>query len=261
MLRRVILAGLSSVALIVPGFGGPVFATDMPVNKAPAYAPVPYYNWTGFYVGGHVGWGAVGENQTAISSTAGIIIIPPGTVINTDSSSFLGGGQIGYNQQTGNWVFGAEGDFSWTNAKASATIAGTLVANSFRTQNANTDWYATLTGRIGYAWDNWLLYVKGGAAWMNVNYNNNVTVVPTIFNFPGSTDTRLGWTIGVGIEQALWNNWSWKLEYNYMDFGTRRYAFLDTTGTITTMFDINTKVNAVKVGLNYRWGGPVIAKY
>jgi len=239
---------------------GPVNAADMPV-KAPPYVPVPYYNWTGIYVGGHIGWGAIDEDQTAVSSTAAVIIIPPGTVFDTDRSNFLGGGQVGYNWQMGKWVLGVEADFSWTDANVSTTKAGTLVANSFRTQNATTNWYATSTGRIGYAWDNWLLYVKGGAAWMNVNYNNNVTALATTFNFPGFTDTRGGWTLGVGIEQALWNNWSWKLEYDYMDFGTRRYTFLDTTGTITTMWDINTRVNAVTVGLNYRWGGSVAAKY
>lgn len=249
----------SSVAIVVLGRGGPAFAADLPVYKAPPM--ISAYNWTGFYVGGHVGWGVIDENGTLVATTAGAPILPPGTVINGDRSSFLGGGQTGYNWQIGKWVFGVEGDLSWTDAKTSTTTNGTLVANSFRVENANTHWYATLTGRVGYAWDNWLFYVKGGAAGVNVNYSANVSVAGIVTAFPGLSDTRKGWTIGAGIEQALSSNWSWKLEYDFMDFGTRRYTFIDTTGAITNMVDINANVSTVKVGFNYRWGGPVIAKY
>ncbi len=252
MLGRVIVASLSSVALIALALDGLVFAADRPVYKAPPMEPT--YNWTGFYLGGHLGWGAVDQDTTLLVSSAGVPILPPGTVINGDASSFIGGSQIGYNWQTNKWVFGVEGDFSWAGANSSVTTAGTLVANSFRIQNMNSHWYTALTGRIGYAWDNWLLYGKGGAAWMNASNSASVNVAGVVTTFPEVTDTRGGWTLGVGIEQAIWNSWSWKLEYDYMAFGTRRYSFLDTTGTITNMVDINTNVNAVKVGLNYRWG-------
>lgn len=112
--------------------------------------------------------------------------------------------------------------------------------------------------------------MKCGAAWSRANYSGLVTEPPDVFIYPESNTTRSGWIIGAGFEAGLWNNWSWKVEYNYMDFGTNRYSFTETTGTFTRLFDIDTQVHTVKVGLNYRFGelgkgpvgkGPVVARY
>ena len=121
---------------------------------------------------------------------------------NTDPSGFLGGAQIGFNWQTGAFVFGIEGDWSWTNADGSIASPVALTTEH--------NWYGTATARVGYAVDNWLWYVKGGAAWLDADY----TIGGVTFS-----DTRTGWTVGTGIEWALGPNWSAKLEYNYMDFG------------------------------------------
>ena len=159
----------------------------------------------------------------------------------SDPEGFLGGAQIGFNWQTGAFVFGIEGDWSWTNADGSAAIPGAIV-------NVEHNWYGTATARVGYAVDNWLWYVKGGAAWMDADYS---------IGGVSSGDTRTGWTVGTGLEWALGPNWSAKLEYNYLDFGNERIA-------APIGVDADTQAHLVKLGLNYRfdWGkGPVTARY
>jgi len=145
------------------------------------------YDWTGFYVGGHVGF------------------------LDTDSKSgFLGGGQAGFNYQVGPWVFGAEGQISATSIKESFTF-GMVHAE------ASLDWISTFAGRAGYAFDRWLVYGKLGAAW--AHGSGSVSI-----NFPGfgglfsTSNTVSGWMFGVGTEYALRDNWSVKLEYNRMEF-------------------------------------------
>lgn len=202
-----------------------------PVYKAQP-APVAIYNWSGFYIGGHAGyaWGReeITDNITGVTAA-------------TDPSGFLAGAQVGYNWQVGQWVFGIEGDWSWTNADGSAAIPGAIVTSEH-------NWYGTATARLGYAVDNWLWYVKGGAAWADADYSIAGVSVG---------ETRSGWTIGGGLEYGLTPNWSAKLEYNYLDFGKDSIA-----APIGVQAD--TQVHLFKAGLNYRfdWGkAPVVARY
>jgi outer membrane immunogenic protein len=204
-----------------------------PVYKAQPAPVAVAYNWSGFYVGGHVGYAWSSEEVrdviTGVSSAS-------------DPDGFLGGAQVGFNWQTGAFVFGVEADWSWAGVDGSATIPGAVV-------NSEHNWYATATARVGYAVDNWLWYVKGGAAWMEADYS--------IAGVSASSDTRTGWTVGTGLEWALAPNWSAKLEYNYLDFGSE--AIGAPIGV-----DVDTQVHLVKLGLNYRfdWGkGPVTARY
>lgn len=202
-----------------------------PVYKAQP-APVAIYNWSGFYIGGHAGyaWGREGITDNITGVTAA-----------TDPSGFLAGAQVGYNWQVGQWVFGIEGDWSWTNADGSAAIPGAIVTSEH-------NWYSTLTGRVGYAVDNTLWYVKGGAAWAETDFS-----IAGI----GVSETRNGWTIGGGLEYGFTPNWSAKLEYNYLDFGKDSIA-----APIGVQAD--TQVHLFKAGLNYRfdWGkAPVVARY
>jgi outer membrane immunogenic protein len=202
-----------------------------PVYKAQP-APVAIYNWSGFYIGGHAGyaWGReeITDNITGVTGA-------------TDPSGFLAGAQVGYNWQVGQWVFGIEGDWSWTNADGSTAIPGAIVTSEH-------NWYGTATARLGYAVDNWLWYVKGGAAWADADYSIAGVSVG---------ETRSGWTIGGGLEYGLTPNWSAKLEYNYLDFGKDSIA-----APIGVQAD--TQVHLFKAGLNYRfdWGkAPVVARY
>ncbi len=202
-----------------------------PVYKAQP-APIAIYNWSGFYIGGHAGyaWGRE-EVQDNITGVTG----------KTDPSGFLAGAQVGYNWQVSQWVFGIEGDWSWTNADGDAAIPGAIVTSEH-------NWYSTLTGRVGYAVDNWLWYLKGGAAWAETDYS---------IAGLGVSETRNGWTIGGGLEYGLTPNWSAKLEYNYLDFGKDSIA-----APIGVQAD--TQVHLFKAGLNYRfdWGkAPVVARY
>jgi outer membrane immunogenic protein len=220
-------------------------AADLP-RKAPAYAPPPItYDWTGLYVGGHIG-GAWGRTQYTNPLAA------PGALntFNTDPDGFLGGGQIGFNYQNGPWVFGVEGDISWTNMGGS--VGGPVTPPAGSILNTDVNWLATATGRIGYAWDRGLLYVKGGAAWMNADHSFSNVGPPAFTNIVSTT--RAGWTAGAGVEWAFVGNWSAKLEYNYMDFGAATLTFPGLGFPFP--LDVDQQVHAVKIGMNYRFGAP-----
>ena len=198
-------------------------AADAP--RAPAYrAPPPpplFYNWTGIYVGAHAGGGradlGVGDTGTG----------------------FIGGGQVGYNYQINQWVFGLEADVAGSGIKNNLLTIGT----PFGLVTANFNWNSltTLTSRFGYAFDNWLVYGKAGGAWADVSVSVN-----TPFFGASAGGTASGWVAGVGAEYAFRNNWSAKVEYNHFDFGGDSGTFI-TGNTVT--------VNAVKAGVNYHFGG------
>ena len=237
-MRRVLLGlvGLAGAAM----FSGVASAADIarPVYKAPPAGALPVsYDWTGFYVGGHVGYGWAQKNWT---DGFGLFDV------SHDANGFLGGGQVGVNYQIGQFVLGVEGDFSGTAIKGGTTLPGAAF-------NTNVDWTSTLTGRAGVAFDRWLVYGKAGVAWAKDRYSTN-------FYTPGSvelSDTRIGWTAGAGVEYAFAPQWSAKLEYNYMDFGSRTVSFAPGFST-----DIDQQVHAVKLGVNYKFGGgPIMARY
>ncbi len=259
-MKRHVVASVGLVGIAALVAVGSASAADVlkPVYKAPP--PAQVLNWTGVYVGGHIGWGGVKEDYTLQTFGPGASSIPIGSVNGIDRDAFLGGAQIGYNWQTGHWVLGVEGDWSWTKNDGQTAVAGT--GGTTTTTSADTNWYATATGRVGYAWDSWLVYAKGGAAWMNADYSSSTTITGVgSGNSNNNSSTRSGWTVGAGVEQAFAGNWSWKLEYDYMDFGTKNYNFTTTvagvTNTATNAFD--TQVHVVKLGINYRFNGLMFA--
>lgn len=183
-------------------------AADAPPRVYRQPPPPPYFLWSGFYVGAHlgVGWG-------------------------DNDAGFIGGGQVGYNYQINNWVLGLEGDVSGTTIKDSTNVNfggfGSINAT------ASLDWIATLTPRIGYAFDRWLVYGKAGGAWAHASGS------VTGFGLSVSADSTVsGAVFGVGAEYALSNNWTAKVELNAFDFG-------NGTGDFQTL----------KAGVNYRFGG------
>jgi len=204
-------------------------AADMsrPVYKAPP--PVaPVWSWTGLYFGGHLGGAWADETVSTLGfGSAGI-----------DPSGFLGGIQLGYNYQFHpNWLIGIEGDISWTNTDATTTT-GALVATS------SHNWYSTVAGRLGYVSGPWMIYGKGGGAWMDADYT-----MTTALGTSSLSETRGGWMAGVGLEWMFQPNWSAKVEWNYMDFGNDTYTFA-STGAGTT---IDTQINVIKAGINYKF--------
>ena len=250
---------LGSAALLALVAAGPAVAADMrakPVYKAPPTAVASVYNWTGFYIGGHVGYGWGDKDWSFLDLTA-----DPARV-NFDVDGFLGGGQIGFNWQAGSWVFGLEGEFGWSGIDGATTLTPGGTSVTFSTE---LNWIATFTGRIGYAWNNWLWYVKGGGAWADEDH-----VVAPVGTTPATANsTASGWTIGGGAEYGFAPNWSARLEYAYYDFGSKTYTF---TAPGDTFFDvsIDQQIHTVKFGVNYRFGefgkgpvgkGPVVTRY
>jgi outer membrane immunogenic protein len=243
---------LATVAITV--LAAPALAADLRV-KAPLYkAPPPvYYSWTGCYLGGNIG-GLWVRKDFSIDAIPGR---PTGTSLGGhDASSFIGGVQAGCNYQVGAWVFGIQGDYDW--ADAVGTHADPFFVGF--TDRSRTSSLGSVTGRVGYAWDRFLGYVKGGGAWERDNYT-------AIFTATGATiatasETRGGWTVGIGGEYAFTNNLSGFIEYDYYDFGTRAVTAISPAGFVFGSIDIRERKSVVKAGLNWKFGwGPVIAKY
>jgi opacity protein-like surface antigen len=251
LLTRVWFAS-SAVGALMCAF--PALAADLPVKAMSL--PQSVYNWTGFYVGGHVGYGK-GMKDWFTSP------------FDYQVQGFLGGGQVGYNQQVGNLVFGIEADASWGNIKGNQSlVVGGPVIGATQTAAASTtiDGLATLTGRLGLAQDRWLVYVKGGAAWAHERHDLAVSL--NVVGPPAATaaltangsEDRLGYVFGIGSEWAFWGNWSFKSEYNYVHLGNRKVGFtgIQTAPGITLPFandfDIQQSLHLAKFGVNYRFG-------
>jgi outer membrane immunogenic protein len=213
----------------------------MPV-KAPPPAPAPLiYSWSGLYIGGHVG-GAKAERCLSIVEFGN-------TEVCNDKTGWLGGGQIGYNFQTGAFVFGVE---------FSGSFAGLSGDRTFPNVNAHfhSDGKSLLllTGRVGFAADRALFYITGGGAWSR----NEVTLYWN--NLVGSRDVdRQGWTIGGGIEYAFTQNWSFAGQYNFVDLGGRNVTF----DALNLHGHTSNELHVFTARLNYRFGGaaPVVARY
>lgn len=217
------------VGLFVAAMAAPSFAADLPrpSYKAPIYS-VPGYSWTGFYAGINGGYGF------GTSDWSGV-----GTSASTKPKGALAGLTLGYNLQTGSWVWGLEGDIDYSWVKGSSTGTGACAGAGCETKNT---WFGTARGRIGYAgWDRWLPYITGGAAF------GAIKMTPA--NGLSETDTRFGWTVGGGLEYAILTNWTTKVEYLYADLGTSNCAAA-TCGTST---DVTFKEHIVRLGLNYRF--------
>jgi outer membrane immunogenic protein len=247
-MKRILLTAVALAALL----SAPAVAADLrpaPVYKAPP--PAPVYSWTGCYVGGHVGGLWAHKEWFDGEPNSGSFGRSDGT---HDPSGFLGGAQGGCDYQfAGGFVIGVAGDYAWTDAHASN--ASILFSGGW-TNHSKLKSLASVTGRVGYAWDRFLGYVKGGGAWVRDD------LVETDNLTPGTARlTRSGWTIGVGGEYAFTNVLSGFAEYDYYDFG-KRSALFNYTNDSTYHFLIKQTASVFKAGLNLRWGaGPVVARY
>jgi outer membrane immunogenic protein len=232
---------LATVALVALGATVPALAADLaarPYTKAPAYAPAPIYNWTGFYIGGHIGGAFAGENS-----------------LTGDDGRFFGGVQGGADYQFApSWVIGVEAQYSWLGSSNNGVLfpGGTIVTS-------NSDQLGSVTGRLGYTWGPALLYAKGGYAWKDGN-NLSATVGGVPVAFATNGNDRDGYTVGAGLEYMFAPNWSGKVEYQYYNFGSTSF----TSGPADIVgVRFRDDEHTVKAGLNYRfnWGGPVGPKY
>jgi outer membrane immunogenic protein len=228
MMKRFILSACAG--LLAAAVASPSFAADLPRPgyKSPIYSPdfVAPFSWTGFYVGLNGGYGFGKSSWSSGGLSTGDFNV----------NGALAGLTLGYNLQTGTWVWGAEGDLDASWMKGSTTTA---CASGCETKNS---WLGTGRLRLGYAgWNNWLPYLTGGVAAGDIKATDSTGSV---------TKTAIGWTAGLGVEYAMFGNWSTKLEYLYADLGKV------TCGTPTCAggdVDIKFKANIVKVGVNYRF--------
>ena len=226
--------GVIGVASLI---AGPALAADLPV-KAPIMAPIPIYNWTGFYIGGNLG--GAWETHTISDDLFGVSF-------NHTRSGFIGGGQIGYNWQVSpQWVLGVEWMFDGTDIRSDTGTLVSPVDGTLFSAHEKADWLTTVTARVGYAANNWLFYVKGGGGWVH----DQATVTDITDGISVSiSDTKGGWVVGGGIEYGFTPNWTGKFEYQHLGLEnvTTAGPFVGESISLSRHFDM------VTVGLNYKF--------
>ena len=258
-MRKIISATLLAVA------SSTAYAADLPSRRAPPVyippAPPPVFSWSGVYVGGQVGYDFGNVRSTALATGS-----PVGLASNSVSQNgVIGGGHIGYNYATrpmpffGNGsaisaVFGFEGDVDGTSAKANYALGAINVSSSPNVQGS-------VRGRVGLAVDRVLFYATGGAAFggFQNNYFNTLNGLNDSFSH-----TRVGYTVGGGIEYAFTNNLSVRAEYRFTDFGRTYDTLNNSTGGAVTVRQREID-NRVQLGVSYKFDmfapAPVVARY
>jgi outer membrane immunogenic protein len=243
------ITAAKTLAMTLFAGAGAAVAADIPT--APYKAPPPYYrtyDWTGFYVGANVG-GGWGNAKSDFSFAP----LPP--FVSADNNLFgaVGGVQAGYNWQSGPAVFGFEADFQWSGLKGGldAPCPPPICTGLVASFDQKMPWFGTVRGRLGYASDGWLIYATGGYAYARFETDAFASAGAISASFARS-ETRSGWTAGAGIEIALARNWTARLEYLYLDFGTsdRTWTF-DGLPPLTDSTRLFT--NVVRGGVNYRF--------
>jgi len=239
---------LTILATAVTVSAAPVMAADMPV-KAPPPVVAAAFSWTGCYVGVHGGYGWGKKKWSDVG----------GEFTEHDVDGWLVGGQVGCNiWQRDRWVFGIEGQASWADIDGSSTNGQPTAINYY----SKTDIVGTVALRLGYAVDRSLFFVKGGLAFAHDKHWQEI-VAPggiVLSHTDSEKYMRWGWMAGGGYEYAFNSNWSTKIEYNYMHLGREDVSFCPAAGPCFD-YSIKQHIHVVKAGINYRFGGPVVARY
>jgi outer membrane immunogenic protein len=246
---------MAATAALVGSFGVAAAADLGGYNSSLKDEPVGYapITWSGFYIGLHAGaaWGDW-ENTDINGYNAA------GGVFGDDTTAFIGGGQLGYNWQVGSIVLGVEGELGYLGLDSDAQFPGfigdpTRVGDSIA--SFETDLYGTIAGRLGYAYGGWLLYAKGGAAFVNAeaSYVDPNPSGVTLVSGTSASDTLTGWVVGGGVEYAMAGGWSLKVEYLHFDLDDITVSAVDSGGG-TRRFEFDTDIDTVKVGVNYKFG-------
>ena len=246
-MKKFLLATVALVALAAPAAAADLAAR--PYTKAPPMIAA-VYDWSGFYIGANGGWGS-SHNSWDFVTPGGAFVAAEGS---HDATGGTAGGQVGYRWQSGTWVFGVEAQGNWADLKGSNT---SLAFAPFVNQS-RIDAFGLFTGQVGYAVNNVLLYAKGGAAVTSDRYRSY---------FGGAVaastgdDTRWGGVVGAGLEYGFAPNWSAAIEYDHLFMQDKTYTFTTPGGLFFGTDRIRQDVDLVTVRVNYRWGGPVVAKY
>lgn len=225
-----------------------------PYTKAPPVVAA-IYDWSGFYIGAN-GGGGWSRNCWDVVLVAGPLLAEGCH----DASGAVAGGQIGYRWQAASWVFGIEAQYDWSDIRGSRVSQQFILVPGDATDNTRIRSFGLFTGQIGYAWNNALLYVKGGAAVTENRYDHRITATNVVFD--SASDTRWGGTVGVGLEYGFAPNWSVGVEYDHIFMADRTLNFVNGAGLLSTIDRVRQDVDLATVRLNYRFGGgPVVAKY
>ena len=254
-MKKLLLGIAGVIALAVPASAADLAAR--PYAKAPAMIAA-VYDWSGFYVGANGGWGSSRKCWDQYTAVGGAFIGGDGC---HNATGGVAGGQIGYRWQAGAWVFGLEGQGDWADLRGRSVS----VLNPAFTNESRIGAFGLFTGQIGYAANNVLLYVKGGAAVTDDSFRTFVTGT-NVLATSTANDTRWGGTVGAGLEFGFSPNWSAAVEYDHLFMGNRTYSFTHNgvagaAGTAFSTERVRQDVDLVTVKVNYRWGGPVVAKY
>lgn len=250
-MRKFLIAAAAVTALSA----GSASAADLaarPYTKAPMLV-APIFDWSGFYIGGNVGGGW--SRSSFDNEFTGL---PPNLNYSMDSSSVVGGGQIGYNWQFApNWVLGIEGMYSGGKFDSNNTQ---LQVGFLRTATTSFDSFWDVVGRIGYASNNWLFYARGGYTGAQVDR----TVFRTFDGLLQSTDshTASGYVVGAGVEYGFTPNWIFGVEYNYRNYDVSDRLAVNVPPTVLSNFrNVDLELHTVTARLSYKFGGPIVAKY
>jgi outer membrane immunogenic protein len=213
-----------------------------------------YYDWSGFYLGIN-GGGGTSRKCWDITNNGIAAVVPAASEGCHDATGGTVGGQIGYRWQSAAWVFGVEAQGNW------ADFRGDNISLAFRTDRnrSRIDTFGLFTGQVGYAWNNALVYVKGGAAVTRDKYD--IFDVPTGLLTDTARETRWGGTVGIGLEYGFASNWSVGVEYDHLFMGTRDVSFATVAGVFDGTDRIRQDVDLCTARLNYKFGGPVVARY
>jgi outer membrane immunogenic protein len=244
-MKKFLLATVAIAAL-----GTSASAADLaarPYTKAPPMM-VAMYDWSGFYIGGNAGYGSSRDCRTNVAGTINFGC--------HDADGAVAGGQVGYRWQSSAWVFGLEAQGDWSDMRGSHTD---VVAGAPTSDRSRLRAFGLFTGSVGYAWNNSLLYVKGGAAVTDTKFDTQFAGVTTATS---SGNTQWNGTVGVGLEYGFTPNWSFGVEYDHIFTNRRNVDFNAVPGGafVGTARD-GGETDLVTARINYKWGGPVVAKY
>ena len=238
---------LTAVSIGVLGPLSPALGADLPYAKAPV-AVASVYDWTGFYVGGFGGGGLGNHNYNNANGPAGFANF----TVNYDSTGAIGGGEVGYNAQSGNYLVGVEADAFWSGIKGSDASQQLGVIDQ-----SNLRWGGTLRARGGITVDRLLLFFTGGWAFGNIQHTSTAAGFP-VDQF---TNHQSGLTAGGGIAYALTDNVIGKFEYRYYDFGRYNRSGNPLTPNGQLPYTVDNTYSVVTLGIDFKFGGPVVAKY
>jgi outer membrane immunogenic protein len=251
----------------------PTFAADLSPAAPAAYKalPVATYDWTGFYVGAHGGWGRLDSADSIVGADTASANMLTGfgapSSLPLAANGVVAGGQAGYNRQFGFWLAGIETDLAWTDLASTSTLASTFQTNRVFTANAKLDWFGTLRGRIGVLpSERLLLYATGGLAYGHAQLSTSLTTfngaAPNCIVPPGGANNceagstsalMAGWTIGGGAEWAFARGWSAKVEYLYYDLGTLSHPMTDPNFPIVFNASADIKGSIARAGINFKF--------